>query len=80
MILVCSRFVTKLILFSFWTLFLGTVFNGETVGKDRFQKYFDEYSVSGSTTIYDLSNNKWIYALINVTRSGRRYPHPHSRS
>lgn len=30
-------------------------------GQNNYQKYFDQFSVSGSTTIYDYNNNVWIF-------------------
>jgi beta-lactamase class D len=33
-----------------------------TFGQSNFQKYFDSLSVSGSTTIFDYKNKKWMYS------------------
>lgn len=38
-------------------LFAGT----SSFGQEHYSSYFDEYSVKGSTTIYDYNNKRWIF-------------------
>jgi beta-lactamase class D len=42
-------------------IFLLTISLTNAFGQISYQKYFDTFSVTGSTTIYDFNNKKWLY-------------------
>lgn len=42
-------------------IILLSVFSFDSYGQSTHQALFDKFSVSGSTTIYDYKNRKWIY-------------------